>query len=94
MGRIVMEDKLQCKQNEKKKLRKDITAVSIQLKFCINVLIYSVLLHKINIAVWSRLNVISKTHDKTLFTLCKQIVQPSLNENAKQCKNIMHNCSS
>ena len=51
MGRIVMEDKLQSKQNEKKKLRKDITAVSIQLKFCINVLIYSVLLHKINIAV-------------------------------------------
>ena len=51
MGRILMEDKLQCKQNEKKKLRIDIKAVSIQLKFCFNVLTYSVLLHKINIAV-------------------------------------------
>ena len=51
MGRIVMEDKLQCKQNEKKKLRKDIKVVSIQLKFCFNVLIYSFLIHKINIAV-------------------------------------------
>ena len=43
-----MEDELQGKHHEKKNLKKDIKAPSIQLKSCFNVLIYSVLFHKIN----------------------------------------------
>ena len=49
-----MEDELQRKHHEKKKLKKDIKALSIQMKSCLNVFIYSVLPHKINIAVRSR----------------------------------------
>ena len=39
-----MEDELQCKHREKKTLKKDIKAVSIRLKSCLDVLINSVLL--------------------------------------------------
>ena len=46
-----MEDEWQRKHYEKRKLKKDIKVLSIQFKSCLNVLIYSVLLHKINIAV-------------------------------------------
>ena len=42
IGRIIMEDDLQRKHQEKKKLKKDIKALSTQLKSCMNVLIYSV----------------------------------------------------
>ena len=48
------EDELQRKHNEKKKLKKNTKGLSIQLKSCLNFLIYSVL-HNINFAVrsWS-----------------------------------------
>lgn len=46
-----MEDELRRKQQEKKKLKKDIKTLSIQLKSCLNVLINSVLPHKIKIVV-------------------------------------------
>ena len=39
-----MEDELQRKHHEKEKLKKDIKAVSIQSKSCLNVLIYSAFL--------------------------------------------------
>ena len=48
IGRTIMEDELQGKHHEKKNLKKDIKAPSIQLKSCLSVLIYSVLFHKIN----------------------------------------------
>ena len=60
IGRTIMEDELQGKHHEKKNLKKDIKAPSIQLKSFLNVLIYSVLFHKINIAVRSRSNAVSK----------------------------------
>ena len=89
-----MEDELQGKHHEKKNLKKDIKAPSIQLKSCLNVLIYSVLFHKINIAVRSRSDAVSKIHDKKLFNLRKQKNQRSLNDEEKQSKNIRHNFSS
>ena len=67
-----MEDELKCKHHEKKKLKKDIKALSIELKSCLNILIYSALLHKINIVVTSKSNAVNKKHDKKLFNLCKQ----------------------
>ena len=59
-----------------------------------NTLIYSTLIHKINIAVRSRSNAVSKRHDKKLFNLRKQEYQRSLNDEEKQSKNIIHNFSS
>ena len=78
-----MEDELQRKHHEKKKLKKDIKALSIQMKSCLNVFIYSVLPHKINIAVR-----IGQRHEKKLFNLRKQKDLQSLNDGEKQSKNI------
>ena len=52
------------------------------------VLIYSVLLHKINIAVRSSSNAVSKRYDNKHFNLCKQKDQRSLNDGEKQSRNI------
>ena len=51
-----MEDELKRKHHEKKKLKKDVKALNIELKSCLNILIYSTLLHKINIVVTSKSN--------------------------------------
>ena len=59
-----------------------------------NVLIYYVLLHKINIAVGSRSNAASKRNVKKLFNLSKQKDQRSVKDGVKQFKNIIHNFSS
>lgn len=83
-----MEDEWQRKHYEKRKLKKDIKTLSIQFKSCLNVLIYSVLLHKINIAVRSSSNTVSKRYDNKHFNLCKQKDQRSLNDGEKQSRNI------
>ena len=44
-----MEDEIQRKHLEKKKLRKEIRSISIQLKPCLTILVYTVLLQKINV---------------------------------------------
>lgn len=94
IGKIIMEDELQRKLNRKNKLKKDIKVVSIQLKSCLNVFLYSVLLHKINIAVSGTSNAVIKRHDKKNFNLRKQEYQGSLKDETKQSKNILHNFSS
>ena len=94
IGRTIMEDELQGKHHKKKSLKKDIKAPSIQLKSFLNVLIYSVFFHKINIAVRSSSNAVSKIHDQKLFNLRKQKNQRSLNDEEKQSKNIRHSFSS
>ena len=78
-----MEDELQRTHHEKKKLKKDIKALSIQLKSCVKLLICSALLHKINFADRSRSHALSKRHDEKLFNLRKQKDQPTLNDLAK-----------
>ena len=78
-GRTIMEDELQRTNHEKKKLKKDINALSIQLKSCVNVLIYSVLFYKISFAYRSRLHPLSKRHDEKLFNLRREKDQPTLN---------------
>lgn len=56
--------------------------------------LYSVLLHKINIAVSGTSNDVGKRHDKKNFNLRKQEYQGSLKYETKQSKNILHNFSS
>ena len=48
MQRKRMEDEMQSKHLEKKKLRKQIRSVSIQSKSCVIILLYTILLQKIN----------------------------------------------
>ena len=50
---------MQVKHQEKKKLKQEIKALGTQLKIALLTLVYTTLLHRINIAVKSRIN--SKT---------------------------------
>ena len=54
IARIIIEYELQYKHRQKKKLRNKIKSLSIQLKLLLSTVLYSVLLHKINIATKSR----------------------------------------
>ena len=54
IARIILEDELQHKHQQKKRLKSEIRKISIQLKLSSSLLVYNALLHKINIAVKSR----------------------------------------
>ena len=66
IARIIMENELQCKHTEKKKVRKEILQLDKKLRLCLNIVTRHTLLHQINIAVKSRLKAISKRHTKKL----------------------------
>ena len=57
IGRIIMEHELESKHHGKKLLRKE-KSLSIQLKMSLSLMVYSVLLNRINIAVKNRVKVI------------------------------------
>ena len=50
IARIIMEPELERKHHRKKQLRKGIKSLSIQLKMSLSLMVYSVLLNRINIA--------------------------------------------
>ena len=89
-----MEDELQCKYREKIKYKKNIGGLSVQLKSCLNVLIYSVLLHKMNITFRNRLYAVSKRPNEKFFNLGKQSDKRNFNDRAKQSKYVTDNFSS
>ena len=62
IGQINMRDEMQRKHLEKKKLRKEIRSVSIQLKSCLTILLYNVLPQRINMVVRSRKKAINLRH--------------------------------
>ena len=84
-----MEDEMQRKHLEKKKLGKEIRSVSIQLKSCLTILVYTVLLQRINMVVRSRKKAMNLRYQKKLLTLRKR--QYICNETANFQKNIIHN---
>ena len=61
-----MENKLQYKHTEKKKIKKEILQLDKKLRFCLNIVTYHTLLHQIYIAVKSRLKAISKRNAEKL----------------------------
>ena len=65
-------NELQHKHREKKRLKSEIRKVSIHLRLSLNLLVYSTLLHKINIAVKSRSIAISFKDKKKLMNLRKK----------------------
>ena len=65
LARIILEDELQHKYRQKKKVNSDIKTISIQLKLSLSLLAYNPSLQKINVAVKSRSNAISFKHKKT-----------------------------
>ena len=92
IGRIIMEHELERKHHEKKQLKKEIKSISIQLKMPLSMIIYSVLLNKINIDIRSRMKVIKLRHNKKICNLRKKHGIDKLSYN-KIPKNIIHNFS-
>ena len=66
-----MENELERKNQEKRKLRKEIRSISIQLKSSLTVLIYSALLRKISDIIRSKQKAVSMRHEKKLINLRK-----------------------
>ena len=67
-----MEHELESKYHEKKLSRKEIKSLSIRLKLSSSLMVYSVLLSRINIAVKSRAKVIKSRHNKKIHNLPKR----------------------
>ena len=49
ISRIIMKSEMQVKHQEKRKLKQEIKALSTQLKIALPTLVYTTLLHRINI---------------------------------------------
>ena len=94
IARIILEDELQHKHQQKKRLKSEIKKISIQLKLSLSLLVYSALLHKINIAVKSRLTAISFKYKKKLMNLQKKQQEHKKRAAVYVPKEVVHNFSS
>ena len=66
IAKIVMEAELQNKHCEKKKLKKEIKQIGVELNRMLGIILYSSLIYQINIAVSSRRVAISVHHKKKI----------------------------
>ena len=66
IARIIMENEIMYKHQQKQNLKEDIKRLSIQLKSVLHSMVYSVLLHKYNLAAKTKLKVIGVCHRKKL----------------------------
>ena len=64
-----MESEMQVKYQENKKLKQEIKALNTQLKIVLPTLVYTTLLHRINVAVKRRIKSIAKRHERKLSKL-------------------------
>ena len=64
--RIIMENKMEVKHQENKKLKQEIKALSTHLKIALPTLVYTTLLNRINVAVKSRIKSTAKRHERKL----------------------------
>ena len=88
---------LQVKHQEKKKLKQEIKALSTQLKTALPTLVYTTytpLLHRINVAVKSRIKSIAKRHEKKLSQFRKRQQKSDIKSRIQVSKNTIHNFSS
>ena len=89
-----MQSEMQAKHQEKKKLKQKIKALSTQLKNALPRLVYTTLLHRINIAVKSRIKSIAKRHEKKLSKFRKHQQKSDIKCRIEVSKNAVHNFSS
>ena len=85
---------MQVKHQEKKKLKQEIKAVSTQLKTVLPTLVYTTLLHRINVAVKSRIKSIAKRHERKLSKFKKHQHKSDIKRRIEFSKNSIHNFSS
>ena len=81
IARLVMKAEMQNKHFEKKKLKKKITRIGIQLKHSLG--LYNNVIYQINKAVNSRLKVILLSHNNKLIRLREQQNKPRKDEQKK-----------
>ena len=93
---LFMNTELENKHSEKRKLKKEIKKICIELKRNLGLIILNTVLHQISVAVKSRLKNISKRHEHKLFNLRKQqqINQRSNEKVNNYIKSTVPNCSS
>ena len=92
-----MNTELENKYSEKKrKLKKEIKKICLELKRNLGLIILNTVLHQISVAVKSRLKNISKRHENKLFNLRKQqqINQRSNEKVNNYIKSTVPSCSS
>ena len=66
IAQIIMDGEMMYKHQQKEKLKINIKRLSIQLKLVLHVMIYSLLQHKVNLAIKSKSKVIGIHHSKKL----------------------------
>ena len=67
-----MEAEMQNKHFEKKKLKKEMKRIGIQIKHSLDLILYNALIYQINKAVNSRLKLLSLRYNNKLIRLCEQ----------------------
>ena len=92
-ARLIIETEMQNKHFEKKKLKKDMKRIGIQLKDSLGLILCNALIYHINKAVNSRLEVISLRHNNKLIRLLEQQNKPRKDEQKKLHQQIVHNYS-
>ena len=85
---------MQVKHQEKKKLKQEIKVLSTQLKIALLMLIYTMPLHRINLAVKSRIKSIAKRYEKKLSKFRKRQQKSDIKSCIQVSKNTKHNFSS
>ena len=89
-----MQSEMQAKHQEKKKLKQKIKALSTRLKNALPRLVYTTLLHRINIAVKSRIKSIARRHEKKLSKFRKHQQKSDIKCRIEVSKNAVHDFSS
>ena len=75
VSRIFMENELQTKHREKHNLKKDIKAISYQLRRLLPTLVYATVLHQVNLAIRSEVKSIVKRHEPKVIKVRRQYTQ-------------------
>ena len=75
VSRIFMENELQTKHREKHNLKKDIKGISYQLRRLLPTLVYTTVLHQINLAIRSEVKSIVKRHEPKVIKFRRQYTQ-------------------
>ena len=93
VSRIFMENELQTKHREKHNLKKDIKAISYQLRRLLPTLVYATVLHQINLAIRSEVKSIVKRHEPKTIKFRRQYHTQLDASHLKVNKHIIHNFS-
>ena len=97
IDRTVMENNLKARHPQKQNLKKDIKATVYQLRLLLPTLLYTTVLHQINLAIGSRLKSIVKSYECKLIKFKRTIsytIPQSDTSHIKVNKHIIHNFSS